>query len=1164
MQRAHTSKNPDTEAYTVTVNKKMMQDYRVGASTDPIGMLAAAWPTDGKLILYNMTTDGRLLRLRRDPASLTGWAQDQLPLPSGVPTGVAAAPFSWAVWTYVDATGAPHLIVGAPGNYMVDNMEHPFGTFDSVLDEDGLPTNFVPLGFSPLNQTGCTTAANASFFAYWCPGEISPPGSGWLGGFTGAGSSTINLPLLLGVEPSQYLALPNGPVKLAALPLLNTQLPTQLPAVVVGPSPLTCYGLSALEASIWLCANYSTTTLPTPFSLTDFALLAAPDGDSLQIIGVDGTNQIHSLTGISGPDGQISWASAWSSIIPAGSANLAFSEVKAWWSSDGNVQLMVKDAGGLLRNILQGGALQWSTVPITGRPVSQWMLIEEQGQRGFVFVDADGRLDVRLLDSGGVYRREIIEIDGDADVTETTTYRAGVTITTSDKVGVSGQPVSVSSSDEIEVTINGSPSIVGPGNSAVATTDGTGSIWLTTTLGDSLYAPVFTFTSALLKNGQLELRPDADTHAYLSGVTAGDLVGQNVLNPEHDNQKDATEVVNALKQVVGIAAAAYNRPDDGPAGSVILVSQPGVRWGALQQRAAADLIAPQGPAGQAWRFSARSGKPRFELMTAANAATLLSERIAVGCAHVRAPLGFNPFSSDDWENAFDSVASALSSVVDIVYDGLKAAVTFMVNGLEFVVDAVIDGAAKVFDLVTAIFDAVGTALGTVVGWILDQIGFLFGWDDIKRQRDNFKAWAQHLINAIPQNFPSPATGAASYTNFLTQAKSDIDTWIADTRKTPVGSQALGTTTAGAPLMTELFNAVSGLSSLSQSTWLIEKVQDALSRFSKPLPQPSIPGMDSALADFESTLARFATSLGAMALNVEPTLESWITNPDSFTNGNIDPFLDFIGANASTLIGALNDIVAGASQVLQLLWDNPQAIYDWLDSTIHLPFLSAFYKAVMKADLSMLEVMCLACGIAAVASGQEIAPPSHDTTFDDRAPDIAVVLLAMSVGCLTTGFASALSASEKSDNPSVRMFTMVDSVFAAFVACAVLNRGGPWRGLAITQAVLAIMTTLFACVSASSKPLAGAATIQAVLNVLWTAKSESSTGHGPDINLLAYSVFEIFQVTGYWLACEGGMKGSSALYYGAFQASMSGLMTYFWKAGNSESTAMGPALMPPEE
>ncbi len=58
------------EGYTVHYANKMIRDYPVGATAAPTGMLAAASPSDGKLILYNITADRRLLRLRRDPASL--------------------------------------------------------------------------------------------------------------------------------------------------------------------------------------------------------------------------------------------------------------------------------------------------------------------------------------------------------------------------------------------------------------------------------------------------------------------------------------------------------------------------------------------------------------------------------------------------------------------------------------------------------------------------------------------------------------------------------------------------------------------------------------------------------------------------------------------------------------------------------------------------------------------------------------------------------------------------------------------------------------------------------------------------------------------------------------------------------------------------------------
>lgn len=1134
----------------------MMQDYKVGATTTAAGMLAAAWPDSGSLVLYNVTADGRLLRLRRDPSSLTGWTEDQLALPAG-------ATQASAVWTYVSSDGNSQLVVGVgvPFSDMLEDMDNPAGLYASGLDQEGAPTGFIAVGYSPLNQIGSARANGDDFFAYWCAGRpgIVFPGTGNLGGFIG-GVPFGDPPMVM----NPMLALPSGPTKLAALPLLPTG-PAPLPSVIVGPGALICYsGTSIQPPNGWLGLSWTARSLPAPFSAADFVVLASPDGASVQVIAVDGTNQIHSLLGAEQPDGTIAWSANWSTVIPPGAPDLGYQEVKAWWDGNGDIQILVKDGAGLLRAVSQTGGLQWINIPVTDRPVSQWLLVEEEGQRGFVFVDADGRLDLRILDAGGEYRRELIQIDGDADVEETTTYRAGITITGSDKVGISGQPVSVAASDETEVSINGRPLIVGPNNPAAVTTDGTGSVWVTTTLGDSLYAPVFTFTSPLLEGGQLEVRPDADTQAYLSGITPAELLGQPVLNSAHNNEADATAVANALKQVVGMATAAYLPIHDGPSGKVRLANDHGVRWRALQPTAAPDLIGP-GAVTQAakhgWRYTMRSGRPVFEMLPAGDAAAFLAERRAVGSAHVREQLGWNPFSSDDWEDAFDSVADGISSVAEIISDGVNAAVTFIVDGIEFVVDAVIDTVAKVFDLVNGIFDAIGTVLGTVVGWLLDVIGFLFGWEDIKKQRDAFKAWARSFILAIPQTLTDPSIGAGQLRAFLDGAKTNVADWVAQARKQPISGQSFSGLTTGAPTLAGFFQA-GGFSALPEATWITDKIQDAMEAFSQPLPTPTTPGLSEAMAAFEASLSNVAGALEAMVETIAPAIEAWITNPDSFADGNIDPLLDFIGSNAATAIDALQDLVDTGTALLQLFWNDPQAIVDWLDTSLQVPFFSAFYKAVMKSPFSILDLVCLAAGISAVATDNEISPPTPGVAADAEQDGWERAMLnLMIIGCLTTGFAAAASAASGEPAPTpVRILVFADSAVAMIVAFGIAGRSS-WDGVATAQATIAGLTTVFTCFSSNSKKLLIPAAVQWALNLVWLIRSKS--GGDIDENLLGYSVFEAVQVISYACAAfDRKMPPQAAMFFGGFQAGMSGMMTYFWKQSLSGPASAAGAVSVP--
>ena len=291
----------------------------------------------------------------------------------------------------------------------------------------------------------------------------------------------------------------------------------------------------------------------------------------------------------------------------------------------------------------------------------------------------------------------------------------------------------------------------------------------------------------------------------------------------------------------------------------------------------------------------------------------------------------------------------------IIVDGAKVALSLVIDGVTYVFNVVVDTIERAMDVVVFVLDAVGAEVGTAVGWLLSQLGFLFDWSGLKAKRDELKAMFRTGLRGLAAAFPDPAVTAQSFVADIGSAKAQFDAWLAQYRSSPGSRQTIGAQTSVSS--NAILKLMSGPTSGSaEITWLIEKAQDALPRWRGGMASPNIPGLGTAGAGLIAAVTAASGSLTPGVDDAATLFQSWILDQNLFTGSTFDPVLTIFQNHVDQLLDAAGNVVTAGGSVLHLLWSNPDAIADWLDAEISVPYFSGFYRGLTGNPLSFLDLV----------------------------------------------------------------------------------------------------------------------------------------------------------------------------------------------------------------
>ena len=958
----------DGSDFSCQVRTKMMQDYRAIQPVHAGGAIAAARNEQGVVNLLSLGSDRKtLFAFVRDEASGAGWSQTTVDTGGDPVVALAPAPTS-------SADSHPYVLAGKNPSFLTEvaasgfvGVRHSYGGTIAgtkpAFQVNAVHGNIDPgtARMATLNFPKATSSNLSATVTAWVKEETSIESFGlfidnssqpvlqadkvvctagkdawWSQGSTlvyshngvlGLATSIEAVPRQKGIDIASHLLL-----RTSSFPHLHSPVVDFAADVNDGGE----VRVVALNDDAGVCALHTVTFRPP----------AAPGGDWQEILTTPRVDRPQ------------------------------FETVRMFRDANGRVQLFMTDDKGELWQCEEAppGAEEAWTIPVP-LGVNAALLTAALNGEGVLELFAaaqDGALTRLWQDEESDWHIAPIETKSLSETEPASVFTA--TLGLIDDVGrpASGFQVDVTASEPAQVVINNRPYWLDPSKPAVPVqANPFGSINVAMVVENSLYSPTVCFDSSWFdkSGGKIEVRPDVAAYDYLRNIESvsdeallaakDPLTGDPVIPTAQQGKVD--DVKRAISQATSMAEGAYAPDANLPRALAKLQGRRGIRYrppGEVPTKPKlreADL-----PGAGCWHFG-RSATGAFFAGTLqstefnallAQAQPVEERRAALAAA------GLTGFLGVDWGDVWEAVKNGVVTAFNFAVEKARAVIEFVIEGVRLVWDFVLDELEQVWDVVGGIFNALGTALGTVVGWLLEVVGFIFDWTG------SIEANRQVLYDLLTK------TTVERLQSFqISEQKAKVEEWLnsvfnVETINTQVGQLGSDGNTTVANMVNEpaaspaaIFASV-GDSMLEPAMWLFDKASDFLPQMNVAPAPVEIPALNSAIESFLNDVDKPFADLGEkIASKIEELME---------TMGEIVTFEDQSLYKLIQLFEALIDairvfalsIVDAACSLFEALVNLSSEIIEGLNTKLEIPFLSAFYLQVFKRELTILDLLCM--------------------------------------------------------------------------------------------------------------------------------------------------------------------------------------------------------------
>ena len=589
----------------------------------------------------------------------------------------------------------------------------------------------------------------------------------------------------------------------------------------------------------------------------------------------------------------------------------------------------------------------WTVLVDLGIQVANFTIQRNKEQLNEIFgVGSTGYITWLRQDDADDWNKDQIEVVSQSQVALKNIYRCSLNITNYGEIPPVLTPIEITAETTTSIYINDLDYIVGPNNPIYALPNSMGTVALVIDIEDTFSAPKIDFTADWLPSGGCSLEPDKDVQTYLGNVTGDILI--NAKDSEGtpvipDNQRqNADQIAESIRQAMAL-------PNN------------------------SSTMKP-------WRFSIKEGQPLFAYITHDEFKTLYAKGLEQKEALQQALQVKGIFDFlDDIGDVFESAWDEACDIVDIAIDDLQYAVTLMIDGAEYVFSAILDGGkwlyGQVYGLVRTILDDIGTAWDTVVGWIVDVIGFILDIDAIKNVKNEIRGWVENGMDQLPSILPP-----------FEEWKEKIDNWLNidfvsifnNISSSPAGA-TIPQAVVGSRSIYDFF-IINNRNFYEPAAQILDKVISSLGngnslRKTRKLKDSSdpIPGLDNAVQTFLGDLTdspyynSFSQSTNNFMNEFSTTYSTLSAAIGAFMENPISTFFNMVAQLLNVLVDLFRSVVDGAIDIAEALISPDQIgfVFNALDEEIYLPFFSDLYEDVFEEKCSLLDVVCLMIAVPTV-------------------------------------------------------------------------------------------------------------------------------------------------------------------------------------------------------
>ncbi|MFN2390844.1 MAG: PQQ-binding-like beta-propeller repeat protein [Pyrinomonadaceae bacterium] len=558
----------------------------------------------------------------------------------------------------------------------------------------------------------------------------------------------------------------------------------------------------------------------------------------------------------------------------------------------------------------------------------------------------------------------------------TTSYRTHIQLFDPNKNPRLLKSIKVWASELVTITSGGKTYNIDTNKSAWLMTDTAGELSIVSTAESFTSPALYLWGNFMELNEAIVIYPDHDTLNKLSSVKSQDLTSAKTYDGSPllpTNFTGADALASVISNTVGAHAAAvaatrrqfatsnryiFKRGNSLQFTTSKYEAYPGSSPNLLYQKVAgsSDRTYVAGNVKQWHAVFGADGSVTFNLGLPTTEFKLLSPESFLGI-----------------KEFFDKVVKGAAKIVHIALDAVGAAVHTIYddakNAYRFVVNSVED-AAKVL---AGIFKTVLGDLKKPVEWL----SYVFDWDSILANKELIKNTALAgftklgtvVDNLIDKEIANVHT---FFQNLEKTVVSDIQT-IQETvvtdftgATTPFGSKPLQSQ-QNAGNNPQLIYGMNGAKSYAKSRWLVSKFKENAS-------QATISGSGTdadnliltELQKFEKAVIAIIEDPKNGVQTISDELKQFlsdfsnlITNPSEFVEKSFNDILNIIADIAVLLLKVVDLVVEGLLELLKAVFDS---LLNLVTQTIDIPFISALYKKISGADLSVLDLFCLMVAI----------------------------------------------------------------------------------------------------------------------------------------------------------------------------------------------------------
>jgi hypothetical protein len=625
----------------------------------------------------------------------------------------------------------------------------------------------------------------------------------------------------------------------------------------------------------------------------------------------------------------------------------------------------------------------WVTTRRGGAQAGAWtpIMLLDRGSRFISFFPGEAAtfamfrtatgFDVWRHSETGDFDQERIVEESDGTPVDSQVFRVGVELGAN---AAAGAPIAVRTTSTCIAIIDGRRQVLGPTRVANVLANEQGMVWISLVIENRLYVPSIIVSSPAL-GLDLRLDPDEKFREFLGKLPAAELAKAkdprtgNAVLPKTENAEAVAKAIRELCALppaeAPIIAAAARRPKPKSNVAASLVER-----GPRPPRPLAVRASGNAP----FRLVNTNGVLRFETLSRTEVNQHLTRMAALRVA---------PMFGFGWlEDGFNWVKGGIEKIAEIIIDGVKVAVNVVIDGISYAYNFVIETVSEVFDAINWVLDQAGAALGTALGWLLEQLGFLFDWSAIKRRRDHLREVILRRAQTASTFIGDPKITLKAFSDQLQSARGTLADTLRQfgpsrSNRSTFGS-ILTATPALAVLASPAFNS-DAVSALPEVMWLVDKAMSVLPGIGYSPGLPPIPNLETLGGDLLASVAAVGAKLAGVRNDIASLVTTWISDERLFTSASFEPILAVLIRRVIDILDALTGVVDAVGATLSALWSNMDKIIDWFDQDLPKTFFGGFYRGLTGHSLTVFDLACL---IAAIPSEVGVAPAASSAPVGD--------------------------------------------------------------------------------------------------------------------------------------------------------------------------------------